>query len=161
MKTMNDLFLHVLKDIYYAEKQILKALPKMAKEAETPELKKALEQHQHETEGQVERLEQVFDQIEKPARGEKCEAIMGIISEGEDVMKKGGEPAIIEAGLIAAAQAVEHYEIARYGTLKSWAAKLSMASAVRLLDQTLAEEKKTDDTLSQIAETAVNYEAAA
>ena len=151
MKTMNDLFLHVLKDIYYAEKQILKALPKMAKEAETPELKRALEQHQQETEGQVERLEQVFEQIEKPARGEKCEAIMGIISEGEDVMKKGGEPAIIEAGLIAAAQAGEHYEIARYGTLIAWAEELGHDDIVRFLTTNLNEEKAANTKLNTVA----------
>ena len=160
MKTMNDLFLHILKDIYYAEKQILKALPKMAKEAETPELKRALEQHQQETEGQVERLEQVFQQIDKPARGEKCEAIMGIISEGEDVMKKGGEPEIIEAGLIAAAQAVEHYEIARYGTLIAWAEQLGFSDAIPLLKKTLEEEKAADKKLTQIAESNVNRKAA-
>ena len=161
MKTMNDLFLHLLKDIYYAEKQILKALPKMAKAAETPELKQALEHHQQETEGQVERLEQVFGEIDKTARGEKCEAIMGIISEGEDVMKKGDDPAVIDAGLIAAAQAVEHYEIARYGTLKTWARELGLDQAVQLLDATLAEEKKTDEALTKLAVSEVNVHAEA
>jgi ferritin-like metal-binding protein YciE len=160
MKTLKDLFLHVLKDIYYAEKQILKALPKMAKAAETPELKQALENHREETESQVERLEQVFSELDKPARGEKCEAIMGIISEGEDVMKKGDDPAVIEAGLIAAAQAVEHYEIARYGTLIAWAEQLGLRDSVRLLNETLEEEKAADKKLTQIAESSVNRQAA-
>ena len=160
MKTMYDLFLHVLKDIYYAEKQILKALPKMVKAAETPELKTALQNHQQETEGQVERLEQVFGEIDKPARGEKCEAIMGIISEGEDVIKKGDDPDVVDAGLIAAAQAVEHYEIARYGTLIAWAEQLGLSDSVALLQETLEEEKAADKKLTQIAEASVNRKAA-
>ena len=159
MKTMNDLFLHVLKDIYYAEKQILKALPKMEKAAETQELKKALEHHRTETEGQVQRLEQVFSEIGKPARGEKCEAIMGIISEGEDVIKKG-EADVVDAGLIAAAQAVEHYEIARYGTLIAWAEQLGLTNSVALLKKTLEEEKAADKKLTQIAEASANRRAA-
>ena len=160
MKTMNDLFLNVLKDIYYAEKQILKALPKMVKAVETPELKKALEHHREETEGQVERLEQVFNEIDKPARGEKCEAILGIIAEGEDVIKKGDEAAVIDAGLIAAAQAVEHYEIARYGTLIAWAEQLGLSDSAALLKETLEEEKSADKKLTQIAEASVNRQAA-
>ena len=160
MKTMNDLFLNVLKDIYYAEKQILKALPKMVKAVETPELKKALEHHREETEGQVERLEQVFNEIDKPARGEKCEAILGIIAEGEDVIKKGDEAAVIDAGLIAAAQAVEHYEIARYGTLIAWAEQLGLSDSAALLKETLEEEKTADKKLTQIAEASVNRQAA-
>jgi ferritin-like metal-binding protein YciE len=159
MKTMSDLFLHVLKDIYYAEKQILKALPKMKKAAETPQLKQALEHHRGETEGQVERLEQVFREIGKPARGEKCEAIVGIIAEGEDVIKKG-EAEVVDAGLIAAAQAVEHYEIARYGTLIAWAEQLGLRNSVALLKQTLEEEKTADKKLTQIAETSANRRAA-
>src|SRR4051794_1486884 len=159
-KDLNDLFHDTLKDIYYAEKQILKALPKMAKAASSDKLRAAFEKHHGETEGQIERLEEIFELLGKPARGKKCDAIEGILDEGKEIMEEyTGAPAL-DAGLLASAQAVEHYEIARYGTLKSWAAKLSMASAVRLLDQTLAEEKKTDDTLSQIAETAVNAEAA-
>jgi ferritin-like metal-binding protein YciE len=160
-KDLNELFLDTLKDIYYAEKQILKALPKMAKAANSDELRAAFEKHHGETEGHVERLEQVFELLGKPARGKKCDAIEGIIEEGKEVMEEyAGTPAL-DAGLLAAAQAVEHYEISRYGTLKAWAAKLGMKDAVKLLDQTLAEEKKTDDTLSKIAETAVNYQAAA
>ena len=160
MKTMSDLFLHLLKDIYYAEKQILKALPKMEKAAETSQLKQALEHHRRETEGQVERLEQVFNEIDKPARGEKCEAILGIIAEGEDVIKKGDEAAVIDAGLIAAAQAVEHYEIARYGTLIAWAEQLGLTNSVALLKKTLEEEKAADKKLTQIAEASANRRAA-
>jgi ferritin-like metal-binding protein YciE len=160
-KDLNELFLDTLKDIYYAEKQILKALPKMAKAANSDELRAAFEKHHGETEGHVERLEQVFELLGKPARGKKCDAIEGIIDEGKEVMEEYADTPALDAGLLAAAQAVEHYEISRYGTLKAWAAKLGMKDAVKLLDQTLAEEKKTDETLSKIAETAVNYQAAA
>jgi ferritin-like metal-binding protein YciE len=159
-KDLNDLFLDTLKDIYYAEKQILKSLPKMAKAATSDKLRAALEKHEGETEVQIERLEQIFELLGKPARGKKCDAIEGILDEGKEIMEEyKGAPAL-DAGLLAAAQAVEHYEISRYGTLKSWAGKLSMADAVRLLNETLAEEKKTDETLTKIAETAVNAEAA-
>jgi ferritin-like metal-binding protein YciE len=159
-KDLNDLFLDTLKDIYYAEKQILKALPKMAKAATSGQLRAAFEKHHDETEGQIERLEEIFELLGKSARGKKCDAIEGILDEGKEIMEEyKGAPAL-DAGLLASAQAVEHYEISRYGTLKSWAAKLSMTSAVRLLDQTLTEEKKTDETLSKIAEGAVNAEAA-
>ena len=160
-KDLNELFLDTLKDIYYAEKQILKALPKMAKAAQSEKLARAFEKHQDETEGQIERLEQVFELLGKPARGKKCDAIEGIIDEGKQVMEDYADTPALDAGLLAAAQAVEHYEIARYGTLKAWAAKLDMKDAVGLLDQTLSEEKKTDDTLTKIAEKAVNYQAAA
>src|ERR1700719_1020819 len=160
-KDLNELFLDTLKDIYYAEKQILKALPKMAKAANSDELRAAFEKHHDETEGHVERLEQVFELLGKPARGKKCDPIEGIIEEGKEVMEESADTPALDAGLLAAAQAVEHYEISRYGTLKAWAAKLGIKDAVKLLDQTLAEEKKTDDTLSKIAETAVNYQAAA
>jgi ferritin-like metal-binding protein YciE len=159
-KNLNDLFLDTLKDIYYAEKQILNALPKMAKAATSDELRAALEKHEGETETQVERLEQIFELLGKPPRGKTCDAIVGIIEEGKEVMSEYKGTAALDAGLIAAAQAVEHYEISRYGTLKSWATKLGMKQAVTLLDQTLSEEKKTDETLSSIAETAVNAEAA-
>ena len=160
-KTLDDLFLDTLKDIYYAEKQILKALPKMAKAANSDKLRAAFEKHQDETEGQVERLEKIFELIGKPARGKKCDAIEGIIDEGKEVMEEYADTPALDAGLLAAAQAVEHYEISRYGTLKAWATKLNNPQAVKLIDQTLAEEKKTDETLTKIAETAVNYEAAA
>jgi ferritin-like metal-binding protein YciE len=159
-KDLNALFLDTLKDIYYAEKQIYKSLPKMAKAANSDQLRAAFEKHHDETEGQIERLEQIFEQIGKPARGKKCDAIEGILDEGTEIMDEyKGEPAL-DAGLLAAAQAVEHYEISRYGTLKSWAGKLGMKDVVKLLDQTLAEEKKTDDMLTKLADTAVNVEAA-
>jgi ferritin-like metal-binding protein YciE len=159
-KNLNDLFLDTLKDIYYAEKQILKSLPKMAKAAASDQLRAAFEKHHDETEGQIGRLEQIFELLDKPARGKKCDAIEGILDEGKEIMDEYKGASALDAGLLAAAQAVEHYEISRYGTLKSWAGKLGMNEAVRLLDQTLNEEKKTDDTLTKIAETAVNAEAA-
>jgi ferritin-like metal-binding protein YciE len=159
-KDLNDLFLDTLKDIYYAEKQILKSLPKMAKAAHSDDLRAAFEKHEGETEGQIERLEQIFELLGKPARGKKCDAIEGILDEGKEIMDEYKGATALDAGLLAAAQAVEHYEISRYGTLKSWAGKLGMNQAARLLDQTLNEEKKTDDTLTKIAETAVNAEAA-
>jgi ferritin-like metal-binding protein YciE len=158
-KHLPELFLDTLKDIYYAEKKILSTLPKMAKAAHSSELKAAFEKHEGETEGQIERLEQVFEIIGAPPRGKKCDAIEGIIDEGKEIMQEyKGSPAL-DAGLLAAAQAVEHYEISRYGTLKTWAAKLGHQQAVSLLDQTLQQEKKTDADLSKIAETAVNAEA--
>jgi ferritin-like metal-binding protein YciE len=159
-KSLNDLFLDALKDIYYAEKQILKSLPKMAKAAASEQLSSAFEKHQGETEGQIERLERVFELLGKPARGKRCDAIEGILDEGKEIMEQYKDTTALDAGLLAAAQAVEHYEISRYGTLKAWATKLSMNSAARLLDQTLAEEKKTDEALTKLAEAEVNAEAA-
>lgn len=160
MRTLEDLFLHLLKDIYYAEKQITKALPKMAKATDTRELKKAFENHLKETEGQVERLEKVFKSLGKPARGEKCEAIVGLVEEGKEVMEEGEDQSVIDAGLLAAAQAVEHYEIARYGTLVAWAEQLGYREAIPLLQATLKEEKAADALLSRIAESGVNRQAA-
>lgn len=159
-KTLNDLFLDTLKDIYYAEKQILKALPKMTKAAQSSELKSGFEQHQEETEKQVERLEQVFDMLGKPARGKTCEAILGIIDEGKTIMDEFKGTEAVDAGLISAAQAVEHYEIARYGTLKTWAQQLGMQDAARLLDETLSEEIATDQKLTKVAEQSANRKAA-
>ena len=159
-KNLHALFLDTLKDIYYAEKHIYKSLPKMAKAATSDDLRDAFEKHHDETEGHIERLEQIFELLGEPARGKKCDAIEGILDEGKEIMNDyKGAPAL-DAGLLAAAQAVEHYEISRYGTLKSWADKLGMKDAITLLDQTLAEEKKTDETLSKIAISAVNAEAA-
>jgi ferritin-like metal-binding protein YciE len=160
-KDLNDLFLDTLKDVYYAEKQILKALPKMAKAANSDKLRTAFEKHHDETEGQIERLEQLFELLGKPARGKKCDAIEGILDEGKEIMEEYAGTSALDAGLLAAAQAVEHYEISRYGTLKAWATKLNMPQAVKLLDKTLSEEKKTDESLTKIAETEVNYEAEA
>jgi ferritin-like metal-binding protein YciE len=159
-KKLDELFHDTLKDIYFAEKKILVTLPKMAKAAQSPELKKAFEKHKGETEGHVKRLEQVFGIIDKKPTAKTCDAIMGIAKEGQEIMTEyKGSPAL-DAGLLAAAQAVEHYEMSRYGTLKTWAGELGHADAVKLLDATLQEEKKTDAALSQIAETMVNLEAA-
>ena len=155
-KTLNDLFYDTLKDIYYAERQILKALPKMARAASDEKLKQAFLQHKEETQGQIERLQQVFEIIGKRAQGKTCEAIQGIIAEGEEIMEEFKDTPAIDAGLISSAQAVEHYEIARYGTLKAWATQLGHKEVVSLLDATLKEESKTDESLTQLAETAVN-----
>ncbi|MCC8932935.1 MULTISPECIES: YciE/YciF ferroxidase family protein [Rhizobiaceae] len=155
-KTLEDLFHETLKDIYYAERKILKALPKMARGAQNEKLKAAFQQHKEETEGQVERLQQVFEIIGKRPRAKTCPAIDGIVEEGEEIMEEfKGSPAL-DAGLLAAAQAVEHYEISRYGTLRAWAQQLGYKDAVKLLDETLAEESKTDELLTELAEQAVN-----
>jgi ferritin-like metal-binding protein YciE len=160
-KTLRDLFHDTLKDIYFAEKKILSALPKMAKAAQSEQLRAAFEKHKAETEDQVERLEQVFKEIDQTPRGKTCEAIVGIIAEGQEVMKDyKGKPAL-DAGLLAAAQAVEHHEISRYGTLKTWASELGLSGAVKLLNETLTEEKKTDEALTRLAESGVNQHAEA
>lgn len=158
-KTLEDLFLDTVKDIYFAERQILKALPKMARAAQSTELKAAFEKHKDETEIHVERLQKVFDLLGKPARGKTCEAIQGIISEGEEIMEEfKGSPAL-DAGLISSAQAVEHYEMTRYGTLKTWATQLGMNEAAQLFEQTLGEETATDAALSSLGETSANAKA--
>jgi ferritin-like metal-binding protein YciE len=149
-KPLDELFHDMLKDVYYAEKQILKALPKMAKAAKAPELKKAFETHKAETAEQVERLSQVFEIIGKSPRAKTCDAILGILKEGEAVIEDYGDSPALDAGLVASAQAVEHYEMARYGTLKAWAKQLGHNDAVALLDATLAEETKTDKALTQL-----------
>jgi ferritin-like metal-binding protein YciE len=155
-KTLDDLFQDTLKDIYYAENKILKTLPKMAKAAQAPELKAAFTKHLKETEGQVSRLEKVFKLIDLAPKGKKCEAIEGIVKEGAEIMTEfKGAPAL-DAGLISAAQAVEHYEIARYGTLKRWAEQLGLNDAVKLLDATLTEEKNTDESLTDLADSMIN-----
>jgi len=160
-KTLDDLFHDTLKDMYYAEKKILATLPKMAKAAQNDELTAAFEKHRAETERHVERLEQVFALIDKKAQGKTCDAIIGITDEGTEIMKEyKGSPAL-DAGLIAAAQAVEHYEISRYGTLRTWAEELGLNDAVSLLQETLDEEKATDEVLTKIAESVVNREAEA
>jgi ferritin-like metal-binding protein YciE len=159
-KKLDDLFLETLKDIYYAEKQILRALPKMARNAQSAELKQAFEAHKLETEGHVERLQQIFEMLDKPARGKTCDAILGLIEEGKEVMEDfAGSPAL-DAGIVGCAQAVEHYEIARYGTLKAWAGELGMKDAAALLDATLQEEMKTDKLLSGLARAPINKKAA-
>jgi ferritin-like metal-binding protein YciE len=159
-KTLDDLFLDTLKDIYYAERQIVKTLPKMAKAASSPELKAGFEKHLEETEVHVERLEQIFELLGKPARGKTCDAILGIIDEGKSIMDEFKGTVALDAGLVSAAQAVEHYEIARYGTLKTWASQLGLKDAERLLDATLQEEMATDKLLSEVATANVNQKAA-
>jgi ferritin-like metal-binding protein YciE len=160
-KHLQELFHETLKDIYFAEKKILTALPKMAKAAQARDLKAAFEKHEAETEGHVERLEEVFAEIDESPRGKTCDAIVGIIEEGQEVMKEyKGTPAL-DAALLAAAQAVEHYEISRYGTLRTWAQELGLSQSVKLLDATLAEERKTDEALTQLAESNVNQHAEA
>jgi ferritin-like metal-binding protein YciE len=161
-KTANleDLFTETLKDIYFAEKQILRALPKMAREAASPELREAFETHRDETEGQVERLNQIFESMGRPARGKTCEAILGIIDEAKEIMEDFKGADALDAGLAASAQAVEHYEIARYGTLKTWARELGMEDAAKLLNETLEEEIKADKLLTKLATASVNRKAA-
>jgi ferritin-like metal-binding protein YciE len=155
-KTLSDLFEDGLKDIYYAEKKILGALPRMAKATESEEVADAFEKHRVETEGQIKRIEQVFEMLDQSPKGKKCHGIEGIIEEGKEIMDEfKGMPAL-DAGLVAAAQAVEHYEITRYGTLVAWAKKLGLDAAVSLLEETLEEEKKTDQALTKLAQTAVN-----
>ena len=160
-KTLDDLFHDTLKDIYFAEKKIVTTLPKMAKAAQHPQLKMAFEKHLKESEGHVKRLEQVFGIIGKKPQGKTCDAIVGITEEGAEIIKDyKGTPAL-DAGLIGAAQAVEHYEISRYGTLRTWAEELGFADAASLLQATLDEEKATDQTLTKIAESAINQDAEA
>ena len=160
-KTLEDLFLIGLKDLYHAEKSLVRALRKMAKSAESEELRSAFETHRTETEGQVERLEQIFEMVGKRPQAKTCEAMQGILAEGEEVMEDFADSEALDAGLLGAAQAVEHYEITRYGTMRSWASQLGMKDAVRLLEETLAEEKKTDQLLTELAESALNRRAAA
>src|SRR4051794_14008913 len=159
-KDMRDLFLHTLKDVYFAEHEILKNLPKMSQAAQNDRLKQAFDQHRVQTEGQIERLEQVFRLVDQKAEGVPCEAIKGILAEGAEVMEEfAGGPAL-DAGLIAAAQAVEHYEIARYGALRSWAELIGLDEVEGLLDATLTEEKETDALLTELGEAKANVESA-
>ncbi|HEV7251487.1 MAG TPA: ferritin-like domain-containing protein, partial [Mesorhizobium sp.] len=159
-KDLKALFLHQLKDTYFAEQAILKALPQMADAAKSDELKGAFAVHLRETEGQVKRLEQVFQTLGETPQGVECKAIQGIIEEGREIMKafEGGEA--LDAGLIAAAQAVEHYEITRYGTLLAWAKQLGLSDVEDLIQETLVEEENTDEILSELAEDAINPAAA-
>ncbi len=160
-KTLDELFHDTLKDIYFAEKKILATLPKMEKAAQSPDLKKAFAKHHTETEGHIERLEQVFAEIDKKPVGKTCDAIVGITDEGAEIMKEyKGSPAL-DAGLLAAAQAVEHYEMSRYGTMRTWAEELGLSNSVKLLQATLDEEKATDLALTKIALSVVNQEAEA
>src|SRR3984893_10892332 len=158
-KLLSDMFHDTLKDVYFDENKILKTLPKMAKAAQSKELKAAFVKHERETRGHVKRLKSVFKILGKPARAKTCDAIMGITKEGAEIMTEyKGMPAL-DAGLLAAAQAVEHYEISRYGTLRTWAEELGMSDAVALLEATLKEEKATDAALTTLAKSVVNVEA--
>ncbi len=159
-KGLEELFVDTLKDMYHGEKQLVRALGKMAKAAQTPELKHAFETHRDETDGQVHRLEQVFELLEKRPQTKPCEAIRGMVEEATDVMDEFKGSEALDAGLIAAGQSVEHYEISRYGTLKTWASNLGLDEAVKLLDQTLEEEKKADKLLTQVAMKTANKKAA-
>jgi ferritin-like metal-binding protein YciE len=158
-KSLNDLSLSFLRDIYYAERQILKALPKMAKVAESDQLKQAFLQHRDETEHQVERLQQVFEKLGTRARGQTCEAINGIIEEGEEIIGEFDKGPVLDAALAANAQAVEHYEMARYGALVAWAKVAGQNEIVTLLEQTLQEEKKADTLLNELANKELNKKA--
>jgi ferritin-like metal-binding protein YciE len=160
MKTLDDLFVHLLRDIYYAEKQILKNLPKMARKADSEELREAFESHRDETEQHVETLEKVFEARDLRPRGITCEAIDGILAEAKEIMSETDDPSARDAGMIAAAQAVEHYEMTRYGTLISWAKQLKQNDVASLLEKTLEQEKAADEKLTRLAEQAVNREAA-
>lgn len=155
-KTLNDRFEATLKDIYYAERKILKALPKMKRAARSDELKAAFEKHHVQTQGQVERLQQVFELLGKAPRGKTCDAIEGIISEGEDIIEEFKDSPALDAGLVSSAQAVEHYEMTRYGTLKRWASELGLSEVAALLDATLEEERQTDADLTKLAEISIN-----
>lgn len=159
MKTMDDLFYGLLQDVYYAEKQLLRALPKMAKKANSEDLEKAFLEHRDQTEGHLKRLDRAFEMIGKRARGRKCEAIVGIIAEGDEVIEETDDEEVRDAGVLAAAQAAEHYEIARYGTLCAWAKQMGKPELARLLHQTLDEEKRADVLLTRIADTSVNQAA--
>ena len=159
-KKLGDLFFDTLKDIYFAERQILKILPKLAKAAQSQELKGAFLTHRDETEVHVERLQQVFEMMGKRAQAKTCKSIKGILEEGDEIMEEYTGSEALDAGLVAGGQAVEHYEMARYGTLKTWATQLGLKDAAALLEQTLQEEKKTDALLSKLAEEKVNLKAA-
>lgn len=158
-KTLEDLFLDTLKDVYYAERKIYKALPRMMKAAQSDDLRAGFEKHRGETEGHIERLQQIFELMGKPARGKTCDAIEGIVSEAEDIIAEFTGTAALDAGLISSAQAVEHYEITRYGTLHRWATVLGMKEAAALLQTTLDEEYKTDDALTAMADAGINRHA--
>lgn len=158
-KTLETLFHDTLRDIYYAERKILISLSKMARAANSADLKVAFEKHRDQTEGQIKRLQQVFEIIGKTPRGKTCDAIEGIIAEGDGIAEEYKGSTALDAGLLAAAQAVEHYEITRYGTLKRWALVLGLQDAAKLLDETLQEESQTDDNLTAIADASINAEA--
>jgi len=159
MRTLEDLYMDLLKDLYSAEKQLVKALPKMAKAAAAQDLQRAFTEHLSQTERQVERIERIFSELEGSPRGKKCVGMEGLIEEGNELMKEDAEPQVLDAGLIAAAQKVEHYEIASYGTVRAWAERLGHHDAAQLLHQTLEEESMANEKLTRIAESHVNMEA--
>lgn len=159
LSSIDDVFFHFLRDIFYAERQILKSLPKMAKAASSPDLKKALTEHREETEGHVERLQKVFEQLGRPARAKTCEAINGLIEESEELIESTHEGPVRDAGIVACAQAIEHYEMARYGALIAWAKTGGHTEILGLLQETLEEEKKADTLLNKLASDKINEEA--
>ena len=159
METLKEMFEETLKDVYFAENAIIKALPKMAKSASSEELKEAFDEHLQETKGQVDRLNKIFKILGSKAEGKECPALKGLVEETEEVMSDAKKPEVLDAGLIGCAQAVEHYEIARYGTLKAWAAQLGLDDAVELLEETLDEEKAADEKLTDLAMSGLNEEA--
>jgi ferritin-like metal-binding protein YciE len=159
LDSLQSLFLNELKDIYHAEKQLVRALPRMAKASTTPELRQAFTQHLRETEGQVQRLERVFKELGQTPRAKKCEGMLGLVEEGKEIMQEDGEPAVIDAALIASAQKVEHYEIAAYGCLRTYAQLLGLSNAERLLQQNLDEEEAADEKLNALAEGGINQAA--
>ena len=158
-KTMNDMLLTFMQDVFYAERQILKALPKLAKASQNEELKNALMHHREETHGQVERLQKAFEALGKRARGQTCEAINGLIEEGDEIVEEFEQGPVRDVGILACAQAVEHYEMARYGTMVAWAKAVGSDDVARLMQETLEEEKKADTTLNQLAQRGLNQQA--
>lgn len=160
MQTLKDLFIYTLQDVYYAEQQIVEALPMMIEKAQSNELQNVLKSHLAETTKQIERLEEIFSQIDEEPETEECEAVDGLIAEAEEIMSEVEDPAVLDAGLTAASQAVEHYEIARYGTLVAWSEQLGLHEAKALLEKTLEEEKRADRLLTEVAVQNVNKQAA-
>jgi len=159
MQTLDDLYTDMLKDLYSAEKQLVKALPKMAKNAQSPDLQKAFQEHLKQTEGHVERIERIFSDLGGSPRGKKCVGMEGLVEEGNELLQEQVDPDVLDAGLIAAAQKVEHYEIASYGTVRTWAEHLGYNQAAQLLQQTLDEEGEANKKLTQLAESHINMEA--
>ena len=159
LDSLQSLFLDELKDVYHAEKQLVRALPRMAKAASSPQLRQAFTNHLRETEGQVRRLERVFKEIGQTPRAKKCEGMAGLVEEGKKILEEDGEPAVIDAALIAAAQRVEHYEIAAYGCLRTYAQLLGLNAAAQLLEQNLNEEEAADEKLNALAEGGINQAA--
>ena len=159
LDTLEKVYISELRDLYSAENQLLKALPKMAKAASSPELKDAFENHLEQTKGHVERLEQLFEQLDESPKGKTCQAMKGLIEQGSEILKEEGEDSVLDAGMIVAAQKVEHYEIASYGSVRTFANLLGQDEAARLLQSTLDEESETNEILNGLAETVVNPEA--